>query len=509
MKISKSTLIEPLSAVNPSTYNPRTADPKRLDLIELSLRKLGFIAPIYADANGEILSGHQRHFVATRMGLKNVPVFRIPAMELQKRKALNIVFNRATNDGDICQTPLKAKRILETLNLSELANSISDKELGSKEFFRCVYPCKVSVAKLCKINSGRWIQYAKSIARTLRKAGIIMPIVCTPDGKVINGIGRLEMLAELKADTCEVVYISEDEAKLADAMMNLLTMDFNIHERYEDLLRYNSFRRARRVREELGHGFVFAVHGKNPCHTFDIFNPSQQAKWRKEHGNTILDFGAGHLTETNILNAAGFDCTPFEPYHIGVSEIDKGKSLGISKKFLEVVASGKKFTSVFISSVLNSVPFAKDREHIVCICATLCRPFTKLYACASSTSETGYRQVNGKAFHNESNAGNIAFRLEYESGIRIGDFQDKPKVQKYHTKKEFYDLFYRFFRNVKISEMSGNVCAKCENVRRIPWEGLVEALQFEFNLPYPDGSRMELVDDAINAFKRRYEEIAV
>ena len=105
----------------------------------------------------------------------------------------------------------------------------------------------------------------------------------------------------------------------------------------------------------MGHGFVFAVHGKNPCHTFDIFNPSQQAKWRKEHGNTILDFGAGHLTETNILNAAGFDCTPFEPYHIGVSEIDKGKSLGISKKFLEVVASGKEFTSVFISSVLNSV----------------------------------------------------------------------------------------------------------------------------------------------------------
>lgn len=501
--------IEPISAVNPSTYNPRTADPKRLDLIELSLRKLGFIAPIYADANGEILSGHQRHFVATRMGVKNVPVFRIPPMELQKRKALNIVFNRATNDGDICQTPLKAKRILETLNLSELANSIPDKKLESKEFFLCAYPCKVSVAKLCKINSGRWIQYAKIIARTLRKAGIIMPIVCTPDGKVINGIGRLEMLAELKAETCDVVYISEEEAKFADAMMNLLTMDFNIHERYEDLLRYNSFRRARRVREELGHGFVFAVHGNKPCYEFDIFNPKQQAKWRKEHGNTILDFGAGHLTETNILNAAGFDCTPFEPYHIGVSEIDKGKSLEISKKFLEVVASAKEFTSVFISSVLNSVPFAKDREHIVCICAALCRPFTKLYACASSTSETGYRQVNGKAFHNESNAGNIAFRLEYESGIRIGDFQDKPKVQKYHTKKEFYDLFYQFFRDVKISEMSGNVCAKCENVRRIPWERLVEALQFEFNLPYPDGSRMELVDDAINAFKRRHERIAV
>ena len=271
------------------------------------------------------------------------------------------------------------------------------------------------------------------------------------------------------------------------------------------MLRYNSFRRARRVREELGHGFVFAVHGKNPCHTFDIFNPAQQAKWRKEHGNTILDFGAGHLTETNILKAAGFDCVPFEPYHIGLSEIDKDKSLAISRDFLKAVSDGKEFTSIFISSVLNSVPFEKDRQHIACICAALCRPFTKLYACASSTAETGYRQVNGKAFHNESNAGNIAFRLEYESGVRIGDFQDKPKVQKYHTKKEFYELFSPFFRNVLISEMTGNVNAKCENVRRIPWERIEEALRFEFDLPYPDGSRMGLVEEAITAFKRRYE----
>ena len=32
-----------LDDLNPSAYNPRTADPKRLDIIELSLRKLGFV----------------------------------------------------------------------------------------------------------------------------------------------------------------------------------------------------------------------------------------------------------------------------------------------------------------------------------------------------------------------------------------------------------------------------------------------------------------------------------
>lgn len=51
----------PLGAVNPSTYNPRVADPARLDLIELSLKKLGFLLPIFADPAGEIVSGHQRH----------------------------------------------------------------------------------------------------------------------------------------------------------------------------------------------------------------------------------------------------------------------------------------------------------------------------------------------------------------------------------------------------------------------------------------------------------------
>lgn len=84
--------------VRPSTYNPRAADPRRLDLVEMSLRKLGWLLPVYADANGEILSGHQRHHVAMRMGLSRVPVCFTKAMPLEERKAVNIAFNRGTND---------------------------------------------------------------------------------------------------------------------------------------------------------------------------------------------------------------------------------------------------------------------------------------------------------------------------------------------------------------------------------------------------------------------------
>ena len=495
--------LEAIEAIRPSTYNPRSADPQRLDLIELSLRKLGFLAPIFADTGGEILSGHQRHLVASRMGAKQLPVFRTKPMNLPQRKALNIVFNRATNDFDWNSTPDKVTRELAALDVQKLAEAIPDKEVDSPEFIRCLHPNQVSVKELCRANSGRWLQYARNLARTLHRHGILMPLVCRKDGTVVNGIGRLEMLAEKKIETAPVVYVSDEEADFAQAMMNLLSMDFDVHTRYADLLRHNSFRRARRVREELGNGFIFAVHGAKPCHSFDIFNPKQKAVWTREHGTTILDFGAGHLTETKMLRRAGFEVTPFEPYHITRSEIDRDKSLELVDEFLRAVADGTEWTSIFLASVLNSVPFQSDREHIAALLAALCRPETKVYACASSISETGWRQVNGKAFLNKSNSGNIAFRLDYERGIRIGDFQDKPKVQKYHTQKEFHQLWTPFFRSVKVQELSNNITAVCAHARFAETDQLRAAIEFEFDLPYPDGTRMDRIDQAKEAFSKR------
>lgn len=41
---------------------------------------------------------------------------------------------------------------------------------------------------------------------------------------------------------------------------------------------------------------------------------------------------------------------------------------------------------------------------------------------------------------------------------------------------------------------------KCEGSREINYRSLVRALEFEFNLPYPGGQRMGLVDEALKAF---------
>ena len=220
---------------------------------------------------------------------------------------------------------------------------------------------------------------------------------------------------------------------------------------------------------------------------------------------TVVDFGAGHLTETEILRAAGVRVSAFEPYRIrkGGNEIDKQASLELSARFLDDVAAGVRYSSVFVSSVLNSVTFASDRRHIVRICAALCHPKTRLYAVASSIRQVGSKTLRGASYLSDRHAGALMFALDYEPGISVGDIQQAPKVQKYHEAGEFYGLFKEHFDAVRVTEASNNVQAECAQPLPLDKDALVKSLRFEFELPYPDGSTMSLSERAISAFEKR------
>ena len=97
----------------------------------------------------------------------------------------------------------------------------------------------------------------------------------------------------------------------------------------------------------------------------------------------------------------------------------------------------------------------------------------------------------------------MLFQLDYEDGITLGDIATSPKVQKYHSQKEFYELFKEFFDLVKVNESNSNVQVVCAKPKKINAKRLKAALEFEFDLPYPDGSRMGLVKQAKQAFSNR------
>jgi hypothetical protein len=491
----------PIASVRPSTYNPRKADPRRLSVLKASIHKLGFVLPLYADPAGEILSGHQRHHVATGMGFTHVPVWRVPAMTLEERKAVNVLFNRGTNDMSFADTPTTMTEALARADLDLKLAACPD----AVEPFPCMKAEQVAVKQLTDANMGRFDRYARNAARALDGKGISMPIVATRSLKVVNGLGRLLLAAERGRSTVDVVWITEEQAAVADAMLNLLSMDFDLHTRYADLLRYNSFRRARRTRTELGQGFVFDILKGAPASLIDLGTIEGAQRWIRHHGRSIVDFGAGHLHETDMLRSIGVSVTPFEPYRLGAdNEIDKAESVRLTRGFLADVSAGRAWDAVFLSSVLNSVPFEEDRKHIATICAALCGPKTRLYACASSTSQVGARSLDGEVYLNKTNVEQLGFGLTYEENIRLGDFQDRPKVQRYHSLAAFYALFKPLFEKVRVADYCNNATAVCVGALPPDAAQLAKALHFEFEyLPYPDGSRLGLGREAVAAFERR------
>lgn len=492
--------IEPIGSVRPSTYNPRMADEERLSMVALSLRKLGFVLPIVADAAGEIVSGHQRHLCAERLGFEQVPVLRVAMADEATRRALNIVFNRGTNDMSTTDhSPGMTARLAQSRVL-ELAAALPD----AANPFRCAAARPVALAPIADRVRPLYDPHMRNMARALHYRGDVqMPLVLTEGGRLINGLGRVQYGMEAGFKDWPAVTISEQEGDFAEAMLNLLSMDFDIHTRYEDLLRHNSFRRVSSTRSHLGTGFTFALP-KRPATTedFDVREPASAATWKRTYGLSVVDFGAGHLHETELLRGIGVSVTPFEPYRLVENEVSKEESVALTREFLARIAERRQFSSIFVSSVLNSVPFLADRKCIMQICAALAGPRTTFYVNAMSTEHGNLRAATGSQEFSKCRQETGTFMLSYEPGILLGDFMAKPKVQKYHTGEELYSLIKTAWSTVNVERTPGNLFAKARGPIINP-TALRNALAFEFNLPYPDGSRMGLVDEAIDAFSRR------
>lgn len=241
----------PITDVKASEYNPRKNDEKRLALTEMSLRKLGFLLPIYADTSGEILSGHQRHLVATRMGFTRIPVQYVNILDLNERKTVNILFNRATNDLSKQDTCDKIKSRLYNMDIQSMCEALPDIEPDSEASFPCVYAIRrVDTTQLAKVNHRNFDSHIAALAKTLeRSVGSSMPIVIGQDMNVVNGIGRLQVAAEAKRKFVQCVQVTKAQEEFSSAMLNLLSMDFSMESSYADVLRYNSFMRERNTRE--------------------------------------------------------------------------------------------------------------------------------------------------------------------------------------------------------------------------------------------------------------------
>lgn len=391
-----------------------------------------------------------------------------------------------------------------------MTGELPDIEPGTEASFPCVYALRrMDVVKLAKLNHRSFDTHIKQLAKSLeRRIGSAMPVVIGEAGNVINGIGRLQVAAEAGRKVIACVKVRPEQEAFASSMLNLLSMDFDMESTYADDLRFNSFMRERNTRETdaegnaaLGDGFFKGVFPKNCGRDFCKLEGAALETWRRHYGSSVVDFGAGKLNNTRTLRKAGIQVSAFEPYFVTVGEkIHKEKSLEIAARFLDEVEAGTPYSSVFISSVFNSVPFMADRKQIAVIAAALCAPDGMVVCWCQSNKAPQFVNTKKKFLAAEKV---LTFDLDYEPNTILGDIGAHPKVQKGHTEEEMRAIFAPCFRTVKRLEMITKFWYMEAADPIADPAALAAALDFEFELPYPDGSRMGLSQRAREAFEHR------
>ena len=90
----------PVDKLIPYARNSRTHNDEQVAQIVTSIKEFGFTNPILVGADDVIIAGHGRLLAAQRMGLKEVPIVRLPHLTETQRRALVIDDNNiALNAG--------------------------------------------------------------------------------------------------------------------------------------------------------------------------------------------------------------------------------------------------------------------------------------------------------------------------------------------------------------------------------------------------------------------------
>jgi hypothetical protein len=486
----------PIGELHEDPSNPRITEPSRMRLLRLSLGKMGFVLPLYALKTGFILSGHQRLNAAKALGFATVPVEYIDLTK-EEIRGVNVIFNRLTNDMGAMETGSRVFKQLSLENLLEQAEKVPDFE---GEDWPALHEHSIDIRNLGKKYSDKYDKKSVVVANNLLRKGIQMPLVVSESGDVVNGVHRLLSAREDGVEEWPAIVIPDEHAELAVNFLNYISMDYKVDGEFERVLRYSAYRRPQNNRGAVPKAYRFWANGERTLPDKDSYSLRYWRKFRDLHGHSIIDFGAGLGKVAPHLHEKGIDCIDFEPYRIPPDSDrkvpDSAYSRRKAKEFLQLIADGRRFDSIFLASVLNSVPFPMDRMAVIACVHGLCSPDTVVYGTLRDISDynyeySGIRQAN-------------YFVFDSEPGVRIGDVLSKPKIQKFHSQEEARDMFSPLWKTIDFWAGGNIFYFRLRHPKRVNPKVLAQALDIEFeNLPFADGSVMGLGRRARKAYSTK------
>ena len=448
----------PLAGLRGAEYNPRVISPAALVALERSLHTIGVAKPIII--NGDlIVAGHQRTQALRRLGVTHAPVCVLPAGLTQ---ADEIRFNQLHNGVDF-----------------DLGDEAAD-----------VGPCEaagfveVAGASIRGNGQAKGANVRAEICSLLNRYGNWGACVALQSGPVIHG-AQYALACMILNIPARVFRVPDETQAEAQELLNGRYGQFN----YEHLPRASfvqSFAQPFRLRE--------GAEVANQSALYDGYVlPALQP------GERVLDFGCGQADYVNRLKRQGVDIIGVEFFARQGNAIAPGLVNRMIDQLCHALRTHGRFDVVIADSVLNSVDTLQAEGDVLNCLHALTRPGGRIYF--SGRGRARFENRNKTRTHSVKNGEKAVIFMD-DDGFSGVFHHGNWFYQKFCTPAQVAALVQRHFAGSPAIVKCGTDRWRVVVTKEAEIDATIalEALEREFDLPWPKGRRVGRSADILAAY---------
>lgn len=435
-------------SIKPASYNPRTIKEQQFISLKRSIKEFGMVIPLLVNsANRTIIAGHQRLKAAQAMGLHSVPVFFVKGI----MPADEIKFNQIHNAIDLLPN-------LKSVGPTKLGYNNDPADLFDVDKFRA--------------------PFIKEISKLLIKYGNVLSCV-VDEGSVVCNTDYVK--------ACQLLHIPVNYFGLNSGSVSKTNRLLNAN--YGEYS-YKKIERKTYVQglAQLYRSATIRTDGKKRQASM-LYEHFVIPDINKGYSKDILDFGAGKGAYIKYLGGVGVEFYNNNGHQIDISEGNRQIN-----KLIEHLSTRGTFETVVCDSVLNSVDSTDAEKSVVRCCSAFLKEGGHLYISGRPLS-TLLNKYNGKT--DRYNAKRFLEFLDdnnFSANFRRGHWY----FQHWHTQQSIETLLSD--NGFKIDEIAwakygDSFQIKCTKISSLSASTVGKAIDFEFNLPLPNGKRYHRGDD--------------
>jgi len=456
-------LAYPVAKLRPAPYNPRRIQEPAFMALRESIATLGMLKPIIIADTGMIVAGHQRLKALTANGATTVPAFVITQLNKQDEMRFNQLHNGT--DLDAGDEQVRVPRSDTTGYMDVDPRLITGNRKGASGAVR------------------------EAIAELILLYGEWGGIVASQSGECLSG-AQYALACMMVGHPCRVYYVADGDALAVRRIFGAQYGEF-FYDALEKTTYAQTWAQLHRLRADGGNRIKRTVMSPNYD---DIYIPAFRPEER------ILDFGCGQADYVRMLQGKGTRIWGVEFFFRIGQHLNTAGTQGMIDSLIATLRTHGRFDTVICEYVLNSTDSMQAEKAVMTCLNALCKPGGRIYASGRLLTDPS-QYVNNMATSTGSRY-TLYFldKDHFTAKVRNGTWF----YQHYHTPETGVALATTYIGPQAQYEQLGGAAlfmVKGEKAFELPADQVEWALEFEFNLPWPNGQRVGRHAEVIAAYR--------